>query len=75
MIGGEGEGVKVCRVTSGSSVSLADVLGRKTTPPPEAIAVSSKWAESRTSDCWKSEVGSSEEMKLLAKLCDPQQVS
>lgn len=72
---GEGEGVKVCRVTSGSSVSLADVLGRKTTPPPEATAVSSKWVVSRTSDWWKSEVGYSEEMKLLAKLCDPQQVS
>ena len=71
---GEG-GVRVCRMCSGDCVSLAAVLGRKTTPPPEAKAVSSKWAETQTGICWRSQVGDSEEMEVLSKLCDRGQVS
>jgi hypothetical protein len=64
------DGVRVCRVCSSDRVSLAAVLGRKTTPPPEAKAVSSKWAETQTGFCWRSQVGDLEERETLSKLCD-----
>ena len=67
-----GEGVRVSQVTAVGGASLAAALGQKTTPPPEVLSV---WEEPQTSDHWRSEVGSAEELARLGKLCDPEQVS
>ena len=40
-----GGGVRVCRVTGVERVSLATVLGRRTTPPQEALLVTPSWAD------------------------------
>ena len=37
------EGVRVCRVNGVDEMSLATVLGQRTTPPQEALLVTPKW--------------------------------
>ena len=47
-----GEGVRVCRVTGVDGVSLATVLGQKTTPSQKAILVTTDWVHPRQVWCY-----------------------
>lgn len=68
------EGVRVCRVNGVDEMSLATVLGQRTTPPQEALLVTPKWvAPDQPCADWRSEVAasSSDEVSRIRQLCDP----